>query len=150
MRSRCFVYRAVCAIACSAACQSATDTYPFAEAARARVTGSVITPAGAPLDDVLVAISLPTSVVRLGYTSAPGMTGSTGQFQSEVVRLKGAPAFAAPDTISGYAVATAIGRQYKAGAGGGFPTDSVPVAVQFTPSGQTPATTVVQVRLTIP
>ena len=134
---------------CPAACQPTPTTPIGIETARARVSGSVATPGGTLLSNVLVAIHLPVTIAPLGYRVEPGTTGSDGQFQADVVRL-GAPTIAVPDTITAYVVATASGPQYKPSAGGAFPTDSVPVRVQFWPAGQAPVPSVTQLRVVIP
>lgn len=147
MRSRSSAYLLLAAL--SIACQPAGTSPLGTETARARVTGTVTTAAGAVLEQVLVTVHLPPDIARLGYVYAPATTGSDGQFTADVVR-NGAPPIALLDTITVYVVATASGPQYTAAASGSFPTDSVRVRVQFWPFRLAPVPSAVQVRLALP
>ena len=148
MRAGSSVYLLPGLAALSIACQAAGTSPLGTETARARVTGTVTNAAGAALGQVLVTVHLPPDIARLGYVYAPGTTGTDGQFIADVVR-SGAPPIALLDTISVYVVAIANGAQYSAGPGGGFPTDSVRVRLQFWPAGQTPAPSAVQLQLAV-
>jgi hypothetical protein len=150
MRSHRLACLLLAVVAWSAACQSTAMIPEGAESARARVSGSVTTPTGTALDRVLVTVHLPAAIYSRGYTYLSGTTGADGRFQADVVRLLVAPVIALPDTITAYVVATESGGQYKAGTDGRFPTDSMPVLIQFWPAHQTPMPSVVQMRLAVP
>ena len=138
------------AAVCSLALGCATDEGgEFESLASGTVTGSVTGAGSAPLDSILIELTVPSQVSSLfAIAGGGGRTDAEGRFSVPVDVVGAENPEALPDTLAIYITATALPPRYTPPQGETSVRDSALVPVALAPRGE--PVPVTEIELTLP